>query len=470
MTAETRAELDRIFHPRSVSIIGASNRQGSFGRLFLEGFIRMGFKEIFPVHPREKELLGLTAYAGIKEIPFEVDLAVLLVPQSEALKVVRECGEKKVKGIVLFTAGFREKNAEGQQLEEEIVRAARQGGARLIGPNTNGLYCPASRLLTLPSSLIVGGLPTESGGLSVFAQSGSFNDYLSIELTTKNVRFSKVVSSGNESDLTAADYLDYFGEDGETRIIAGYIEGLRDGRLFYELCRGISPRKPIILWKGGLTETGARAALAHTGALAGARQVWEAMFKQAGITAVHSFEEMVGCILAFYWLPLPQGRRVAILSGMGGTNIGTADNCVMMGLEIARLGDGTRERLGQLLTSAGTAIANPLDVGVGSLLNPAVYGETAKVLAADENVDMLIVIAGPDNALSLKSIIEVAPAVGKPMVVSIFDIPGLVEPLSRDLLAKHIPVYRDPRTAGFALARLVEYAEFRKKKSGQTSL
>jgi acyl-CoA synthetase (NDP forming) len=462
MNMDTKADLDRIFHPRSVSIIGASNREGSFGRLFLSGFIRMGFKEIYPVHPREKELLGLKAYPGVKDIPYEVDLAVLLVPQGEAPRVVRECAEKGVKGIVLFTAGFREKNEEGQKLEQEMVRAAREKGARLIGPNTNGLYSPSARLCTLPSSLIAGGLTCESGKLSTFAQSGSFNDYLCLALTQKGIRLSKAVSSGNESDLTAIDYLEYYGADPETEMIAGYVEGITDGRRLYEVCRGICPEKPIILWKGGRTESGARAALAHTGALAGSRQVWDAMFRQAGITSVSSFEEMVDCILAFYWLPLPAGKRIAILSGMGGTNIGTADNCIALGLEIAKFSEATYRGLENLIHSAGTAISNPLDLGVGSLMSPELFAEAAKIISADENVDMLLVITAPENPRSISLLAEKVGEISKPMAMSLFDVPELLIPQFKFLLDRHMPVYTDPRRAVVALSKLAEYAAFRR--------
>jgi acetate---CoA ligase (ADP-forming) subunit alpha len=466
MLNNTLADLDRIFHPRSVSIIGASSREGSFGRLFLEGFIRMGFKEIYPVHPREKELLGLKAYPSIKEVPCNVDLAVLMVPQSEAFRIVQDCASKGVKGIVLFSAGFGEKGEEGKNIEQEMARIARQNGSRIIGPNTNGLYSPSARLLTFPSSLIAGGLPVESGGLSNLSQSGSFNDYLCIALTQKNVRFSKAVSCGNECDLTSMDYLEYFGQDIETRVIAGYLEGTKDGRKLFELCQKISCQKPVIFWKGGITETGAKAALAHTGALAGSRQNWEAMFKQAGIVSVHSFEEMVDCILAFYWLPLPAGKRVAIVSGMGGTNIGTADNCIMMGLEIAKLGERTYQKLNEIIPAAGTAVGNPMDIGVGSLMNPDLYGQTARILLDDENVDMLIAIAAPEAPAMIESLARAAKLITKPMAVAIFDLPELVWPQAKYLLGNNIPVYKDPIRAGYALAKMVEYAEFRAKLKG----
>src|ERR1035437_4619681 len=163
MSSTTMADMQQVFYPKSVSIIGASNREGSFGRLFLDGFIRMGFKEIYPVHPREKELAGLKAYPSIKEVPVDIDLAILIIPQGESLRVVQECCDKGVKGIVLFAAGFREKGEEGKKLEEEMVRILHKSGSRMIGPNTNGLYSPAARLLALPGSLKAGGLPLETG-------------------------------------------------------------------------------------------------------------------------------------------------------------------------------------------------------------------------------------------------------------------------------------------------------------------
>jgi acetate---CoA ligase (ADP-forming) subunit alpha len=462
---DTISDLERIFHPKSVTIVGASSREGSFGRLFLSGFLNMGFKEIFPVHPREKELLGLKAYASVKEIPCEVDMAILLIPYGEVFRVVQECADKGVKGIVLFTAGFSEKSPEGKRAEAELAAIARQGGSRIIGPNTNGLYSPEARLLALPGSLTAGGLTTEKGIVSVFAQSGSFNDYLCQVLIGKNIRFNKVVSCGNECDLSIVDYLEYYGQDPGTHIIAGYMEGVKKGRQFFEQARVISRQKPIIIWKGGVTETGARAAMAHTGSLAGARQVWDAMFKQAGIIKVSSFEEICDCIMAFNWLAIPQGRRVAILSGMGGTNVGTADNCILLGLEMARFTDKTRDRLAQLIPSVGTAAANPIDIGVGSLLASQLYGETVRVMAEDDNVDMVIAISSPENPVSIASIAEAARDIKKPLAVALFEIPGLVEAQFQMLLEKRIPAFSEPKRAAFALAKMADYADYLRKNN-----
>ncbi len=453
-------QLKSIFYPRSVAIIGASNREGSFGRLFLEGFIRMGFPEIYPVHPREKQLLNLPAYPSVGNIPYDVDLAILLTPPSEARKIVTECTDKGVRGILLFSAGFREKSEEGKRAEIELAKLATTGGSRLIGPNSNGLFSPAAHLLTLPGSLTAGGLPAETGSVSVFSQSGSFNDYLTQVLTGKNLKFSKVVSCGNEADLGAVDFLEYFGSDSETRIIAGYLEGIKDGRRFYELAKAISRQKPIIIWKGGHTAVGARAALAHTGSLAGSKQVWDAMFKQSGIISVSNFEEITDCLLAFSWLPLPRGRRVAIISGMGGTNVGTADNCTLMGLEIARFSETTSQKLAQILPAFGTASINPVDVGVGMLMAPQIYGETIKLLAEDENVDMLIAVTAPESPLSVQSIAEAAQKINKPLVVALFEIRGFVEKQSQYLLEKHIPVYHEAKRAALTLCKMADYADY----------
>jgi acetate---CoA ligase (ADP-forming) subunit alpha len=461
MTSDIGAELDAIFYPKSVSIIGASSREGSFGRLFLEGFKRMEFQEIYPVNPREEILMGLKTYPSITDIPYEVDLAILLIPQSETLKVVRECAKKGVKGIILFAAGFGEKSPEGRLLEQHIAQEARRYGTRVIGPNTTGIFSSRARVCTLASPLILGGLPTGGGGVSLVAQSGSFNDFLSIVLTRNNIKVGKAVGSGNECDLGSEDFIEYFGADRETELIAGYLEGVKDGRRFYEICKNVSKTKPIILWKGGLTETGAGAALAHTGKLAGSKKVWEAMTKQAGIVSVNSFDEIVDCIMAFSWMPLPKGKRTAILSGMGGTNIGTADNCIFAGLEIANFSEDTCRKLEKEISAAGTAISNPLDIGVGAVMNQNLYGTAVKILAEDENVDMILAVNSPINHEGTISLAEAVNSVLKPAAVALFDIPDIVEPEIKYLSENRVPVYRDPKRACNAMFKLADYAAYR---------
>jgi acetyl-CoA synthetase (ADP-forming) len=456
--SSTVSDLEQIFHPRSLSIIGASSREGSFGRMFLEGLIRIGFREIYPVHPRETELLGLKAYRSIKDIPHDVDVAVLMTPPDSTLQMVQDCAEKGMKGIIVFTAGFGEKGVEGKKIEQEICAVARSKNIRVIGPNSIGIYCPTSKLVTFPQGLMHD-ITTEGGPVGSFSHSGSFVDYLTYILTKKGIRFSKVISCGNECDLSAVDFLEYFGQDKETKIIISYLEGIKDGKRFFQLAREIAKQKPIIVWKGGATELGARAASSHTGSLAGTKHVWEAMFEQAGIISVRSFEEIVDCLFCLYYLPLPRGRRIAVVAGMGGTNVGTTDNCIELGLEMAKLSSATLERLTQLLPPVGTSVGNPTDIGVATLVAPHLYGETLKILNEDENVDMLLAISDPGWPC-IHSIVEAAKAIKKPLAVTLFALPEFAAEAYAFLAQNNIATFGDAKRAVAALAKVSKYARY----------
>jgi acyl-CoA synthetase (NDP forming) len=460
--SSTVSDLEQIFHPRSLSIVGASSREGSFGRMFLEGLIRIGFREIYPVHPRDTELLGLKAYQSIKDIPYDVDLAILMTPPDSTLQMVQDCAQKGMKGIIVFTAGFGEKGAEGKKIEQDICTVARSKGVRVIGPNSIGIYCPTSKLVTFPQGLMHD-ITTEGGPVGSFSHSGSFVDYLTYILTRKGIRFSKVISCGNECDLSAVDFLEYFGQDKETRIIISYMEGIKDGRRFFRLAREISKEKPIIVWKGGASEVGARAALSHTGSLAGAKHVWEAMFDQAGIISVHSFEEIVDCLLCLYHLPLPKGRRIAVVAGMGGTNVGTTDNCIELGLEMAELSGATLEKLTRLLPPVGTSVGNPTDIGVATLVAPNLYGETLKTLNEDENVDMLLAISDPGRPC-IQSIVAAAKTIKKPLAVVLFALPEFAAEEYAYLAQNNVAAFGDAKRAVAALARISKYADCRAEK------
>jgi len=460
--SSTVSDLEQIFHPRSVSIVGASGREGSFGRMFLEGLIRIGFREIYPVHPRETELLGLKAYQSINGIPHDVDIAILMTPPDSTLQVVRDCAEKGMKGIIVFTAGFGEKGAEGKRIEQEICRVARSKNIRVIGPNSIGIYCPTSKLVTFPQGLMHD-ITTDGGPVGSFSHSGSFVDYLTHILTKKGIRFSKVISCGNECDLNAVDFLEYFGQDRETKIIISYLEGIKNGKRFFELAREISKEKPIIVWKGGATELGARAAISHTGSLAGVKHVWGAMFEQAGIISVRSFEEIVDCLFCLYYLPLPKGKRIAVVAGMGGTNVGTTDNCIELGLEMARLSGATLEKLAQLLPPVGTSVGNPTDIGVATLVAPNLYGETLKILNEDENVDMLLAISDPGWPC-IQSIAEAAKIIKKPLAVTLFALPEFAAEEYAFLAQNNIATFGDAKRAVAALAKISKYASYNAKK------
>jgi len=447
------AQLDPIFYPRGVVVVGASNREGNFGRFFLEGFVQMGFERLYAVHPSEREVLGITAYPRVMDIPQEVDLAVVVSPRDTVLGIVEECTEKGVKGVVIFTAGFGEKGEEGRKLERQIVAIAHRGGTRIIGPNCQGIYCPASRVTHFI------GLSTESGTVAMISHSGSLSTMLPMAATAQGIRFSKVVSCGNECDLTAVDFLEYFGQDPETKIIVAYLECVKDGRRFCQLARSISREKPIIIWKGGTTEPGARAASSHTGALAGSNEVWEAAFAQTGAIATRSAEEMFDYLQAFYYLPLPRGRRVAIVSGPGGPAVATSDACVEAGLQLSDLSERTKSSIARVIPPAGTSTDNPIDLGMGSAFNPQWYVESIEALGNDEQVDMLVIIGGSWHPNFGDMVLGAVEAVKKPAA---FVTMGMM-PIAP---TKGIAVYPDGRRAAMALGKLAKYHRFREDDWG----
>jgi acyl-CoA synthetase (NDP forming) len=458
MSSHTVEQLSQIFNAESVALAGASDKEGSFGRLFLEGLRDAGCPRIYPVNPKREEILGIKAYPSISAVPDQVDVAILLTPPESVLPLVKECVENKVKGAVVFASGFGELGSEGKDLEREIGRIGREGGTRIIGPNCLGFFNPRAGVVTYPQVLMKG-VPMEAGSIGGFSQSGSFVDYLVWFLSAKGLRFSSIVSCGNECDLAAEDYLEYLGQDEQTKTIVAYMEGVKDGRRFFEVARQVAAKKPIILWKGGLSEQGARAAASHTGALAGSASVWNAMFKQTGIVNVSSVEEVVDCAVAFHHLPLPKGRRVAIIGGQGGTGVGTADNCWTLGLEVPRLSERTASRLREVLPPVGTSVGNPTDTGVASLLNPELYAQAIEIVADDEGIDMILVISTPVRAC-LENVALAARAIDKPLAVSVFALPESEPGIYNFLSEQGVAAYPDPKRAARALSRLAEYAGF----------
>ncbi|MFC1868634.1 acetate--CoA ligase family protein [Thermodesulfobacteriota bacterium] len=451
--------LNPILQPKSVALIGASAKEGKVGRMFMDRFLDTGYQTLYPVNPGADEILGIKAYPSVKAIPGPVDMAIILTPPGAVLDMVKECVEKGVKGVVINSAGFGETGEEGKAREREMVRIAREGDTRLIGPNCIGVYYPAARL---PFPLPMG---TESGKVGVVSQSGSLADHLAHIATKNGIRFSKAISCGNECDLNAVDFLEYLGEDPDTEIIIAYIEGIRDGRTFHRLAKEVSKKKPIILWKTGVSEAGARAAASHTGALAGSATVWDGVINGSGIVRVKSFEDILDTLYLFYHHPLAQGNRVAIITGPGGPAVGSTDACLEMGLQVPRLSGKTREKLQAVLPPVGASADNPVDLTLASVINPALNRDIIKILGQDEGIDMILII-GIGGEKFQDAVSEAAQEINKPLVAAIL-MP--MDSVLRDidvLLKQGIPVYSDPRRAIKALARLSEYSAFRRALQG----
>lgn len=351
--------LDHIFHPRSIAVIGATGGPiNVHTMMFLDTLIKLGYKgQLYPVSPSQETVSGLRAYRNLKEIPGIVDHVTSLIPASATLDLARDCVIKGVKSMQLFTAGFAETGElTGTELQKELVNIARTGGVRIIGPNCMGIYCPASALSYCPD------FPQEAGGVGFISQSGSYTYLLVRMAAARGIRFSKVISYGNAADVNEIELLDYLSHDPDTEIICAYVEGTRDGHQLLQVLSEAAGRKPIIIIKKGYTEAGSRGANSHTGALAGNDSVWEAAIKQVGAIRVDDVEEMVDMLVTFRFLPLPTGRRAAVLGVGGGVTVRASDQCESGGLTLPPVPDEIRTELKRFVPLAGSMLGNPVDV------------------------------------------------------------------------------------------------------------
>jgi acyl-CoA synthetase (NDP forming) len=377
-------DFDRVFHPRGVAVVGASSNPSKFGFIFYYGLKNSG-APVYPVNPNEREVLGDKCYPTVDAIPHQVDYAVISIPAPSVPKVIEDCGRKGVKAVSIYTAGYGEEGTEeGRRRERELAETARRSGVRVIGPNCIGIYCPRGRLS------FFAGLPLLEGEVGFLSQSGGHAEELAYKAENWGVRFSKIVSFGNACDVTPEELLEYLGEDPDTRIIGMYIEGSRNGRRFFEVLRRVAARKPVVVWKGGETEAGARAVASHTGSLAGSAQVWRAALRQAGALQVEDFEEMVDVLSALRYLHLPRGRRVAVVGAGGGAGVASTDACERNGLKVAPLREETMERLGRVVPPLGTSVRNPVDLSYFALFNFSLMEECVEILASDPGVDAII--------------------------------------------------------------------------------
>jgi acyl-CoA synthetase (NDP forming) len=460
-TEQMLRRIDEILHPRSVAVVGVP-RGMKTGKLFFMALLDQGFSgEIYPVSPQAEEIDGFKAYTSVAAIPGPVDLAIVLVPQTLTLSVVKECAAKGVKGAVLFTAGYKELGTdEGRAQEEELVRVARSSGMRLIGPNCMGLYAPRSGLSFFPQ------LTREPGPVGLVSHSGSLANILCRTAPQRGVRFSKAISLGNECDLTSADFLLYLGSDAETHLIGAYIEGIKDGPRFFDALRAASLHKPVIVWKVGLTSAGAQAAASHTGALAGARDVWEGIVEQTGAVPVAGFEAWFDALMGFSMLPESLGDRIAIISGPGGLAVSAAEACADNGLRLAQLSQETRSALAEVVPAIGTSLRNPVDVGLTASLEIEIYIRSIQAVAADPAVDALVIIGAglnPEaNRLYTDAIVQEHRESGKAILM--VNLPGFDSTYIPQFCNAGIPYFDSSERALKTYASVRRYQHWRKER------
>jgi acetyl-CoA synthetase (ADP-forming) len=374
--------LEPLFNPKSVAVVGATNNWNKWGSLTFTSALN-GFRgPVYPVNNKESEVQGHKAFARLADIPDSVDLVVFVIPAPGVAPVMEECVAKGVKAGVIISAGFAETGEEGKKLQDEVLRIARKGGIRFIGPNCMGFWSASSDLRAFMFPL-----PVKDGPLAFVSQGGNVGGAVVTSGHMRGVGFHRYVSCGCAADIQIEDYIEYFGEDPKVKVILAYIEGLVDGKRFLEKVEKVTPKKPVIVLKPGKTDAAAKAISSHSGALAGSDEAYEAAFKSIGITRVESPEELLDVAIGFLTQPLPKGRNVAILTPGGSYGVICADACASEGLNVVKLPDRVIAKLDKVFPPRWSR-GNPVDPA-GDRNFVTFLTAPVKLLRVDE-VDSLI--------------------------------------------------------------------------------
>ncbi|MBI4329470.1 MAG: CoA-binding protein [Chloroflexi bacterium] len=491
----TVREFAGAFEASSVAFVGASladaqrlaeGRQDGFGATgFISFYQGLGYRgRLYAVNPRAvgESILGLNVYPSLSSLPEVPDLVIVSVPRELVPDLLRECARIGAKNIHLFTAGFEETGEEeGVRLGREVRRIIAEEDLRVIGPNGMGLcYVPRAKMATFP------GTRGEPGDIAFVSQSGGHANDLIHGGEDLGLRFSKVVSFGNAYGFDAADLLEYMADDPETSIIGMYMEGAGNGRKLLAVARRTVRRKPVLLWKGGLTQAGSRATRSHTSSLAGEEHIWQAFFRQSGAIRIQGMEEMLDCLLALRTLPPITGHRIALLMAGGGNSVAAADSLSREGLDAPHLAPATQALLRERVPIAGTSVRNPLDAGA-LLQNIQTLDWGLKAVMADPSIDAVFISLLGFNMGSPRDRSQRSPeelteylsasvregSLSKPLVpiLTYHGSAKSVEPRRiemRDrLLAMGLPVFYSLPRAARAVSHLVTYYRRRAEETGE---
>ncbi len=452
-------QLELFFHPRGVAIIGASSNPAKLSHGVVRNLKEHGYRgAIYPVNPKGGEILGLKVYPSITEVPDPIDLAVVMVRAEAVPETVRACGERGLKVVIVITGGFREAGPEGAERERSLKTIAEQYGMRLIGPNCVGVMDTHIPIDTT----FIAEMPAP-GPIGFASHSGAIVGGTVDWAISMGVGYSRIISLGNQVDVSISDGLLMLDHDPHTKVINLYAEGIPNGRRFVETAAGIYRRKPIVMTKAGRTAAGTRAVASHTGALAGAGQAYAAACHRAGILMANSLQEQNDIAMALAHQPLPKGPRVVLLTNAGGPAALAADALDDWGLALADLQPETKAKLKEV-TPHGAQLDNPVDMLGGP--RAEMYEAALKILADDPGVDMMLAIFVPQAITPVndvaKHIVAAAEASDKPVAACL--VGGVSIPEAIHILhAGGVPFYQDPSRAGRALAGLWEYARLRER-------
>jgi len=452
--------LTSFFTPQGVAVIGASPNPGKISHGVWYNLTHSGFTgPVYPVNPRYPELDGRPCYQDIGQTPDPLDLVVIVLPARITPPIVKACGERGVKAIIIISGGFKEAGSTGADLEAECLALARHYGMRLVGPNCVGIMDLTSGLNT---TFLTGRPPP--GGVGFVSQSGGVCSGGIAYLTGKNIGLSRFVSLGNEADVTETDVIEYLADDPHTSVIAVYVEGIKNGARFMEVTRRVTRHKPIVMLKAGRTAAGEQAVSSHTGAMAGSAEACRAAFRQCGIIEAASMSELFDLSLALACQPLPAGGQVFVLTNSGGPAALAADTLSAQGLALPHLSQTTQTALRDHLCE-DIQLANPIDMLGGA--GPAEFEFALPKILADSHVDAVLVIVVPHLLLEAADTahhINRAAAQSRKPVLTCFVGDRNVDEARRILHEQNLPMYCFPETAAHILSVMSRYAAWQQKK------
>lgn len=459
-----REGLAPIFEPRTVAVVGASRNRDSLGFALLHNLVVEEFAgAIYPVNPHADSIHSLKAYPSVTAIPDPIDLAVVSVPRDVVPRVVEDCLEKGVRGLVVITAGFAETGEEGAALEAAVRDRVRAHGVRMIGPNCMGVINtdPDVRL-----NATFAPTPARSGTIGFVSQSGALGVAILNVASDLGVGLTQFVSMGNKADVSGNDLLEYWEDDETTHVIAMYLESFGNPRRFTEIAKRVGRKKPILVVKSGRTTEGARAASSHTGAIAGADVTVSAFLEQCGVVRANTIEELFDLAVALDRCPLPRGSRVAIVTNAGGPGIMATDACVNLGLEIAELSPETKRALEGFLPPEAS-VGNPVDMIASA--TPESYARSLEMVLADPNVDLAMVINVTPILSNPIDIMEAIAEVGRGGQVPVLAVMMATDEFYETIKGRDDlpPVYHFPEPAARVLSQLTRYSAWRRRPADE---
>ncbi|MHB1307719.1 MAG: acetate--CoA ligase alpha subunit [Limisphaerales bacterium] len=456
--------LESLLYPKTVAVIGASRNPEKVGYAFMHNLTRLGFQgTIVPVNLEAPDILGVKCYKSLDEFPGQIDLSVIVVGGKYVKESVQNSIKAGAKTIIVITAGFKEVSEKGAEAEKELVDLCEAAGVRLMGPNCLGVLNTHHRL----NATFAPSVPP-AGPISVISQSGALCVAILDWAASQKIGLAKVISFGNKADLNEVDFIQALAEDAETKVIAGYLESIKDGDKFLRVAEQAATIKPVVILKVGVTSAGAKAASSHTGSLAGADTAYGAAFKRSGVIRAEHFEALFDYALAFATQPLPAGDRVAIITNAGGPGIMTADAVELAGLKMIAPSEEQKTRLRAVLPPTA-AFGNPIDV-IGDA-EPERYIKAFEILQEDDNIDAVIVVATPQNMTRPLELAEKLAATnrGKKPLLTVFMGGEEVAAAKVRLMELGIPNYPAPNRAVAALRAMVDYAAWRRRPARMVS-